>query len=123
MGSLSGTPKRGGSAMRPTRQALIIGSAVWAVVGALVASSAVPDVNRDARWFVGVASVVLPAAAAAAAVALRRGALRWAGVLLLISVATPTYFAWALNLPALVAGLGLTLAPSSLDGSPRPTRA
>jgi hypothetical protein len=109
--------------MRPTRQALIIGSAVWAVVGALVAISAVPDVNPDARWLVGVASVIFPAAAAAAAVALRRGALRWAGVLLLISVATPTYFAWALNLPALVAGLGLTLAPSSLDRSPGPTRA
>jgi hypothetical protein len=61
--------------MRPTRQALIIGSAVWAVVGALVAISAVPDVNPDARWLVGIA-----------------------------------------------AGLGLTLAPSSLDRSPAPPR-
>jgi len=35
--------------------------------------------------------VIFPAAAAAAAVALRRGAIRWGGVLLLVSVATPTY--------------------------------
>ena len=75
--------------MRPTRQVLVIGSIVWAVVGAAVA----------------------------AAVALRRGALRWAGVFLLLSVATPTYFAWALNLPALVIGLRLATAPSTLGGA------
>ncbi len=109
--------------MRPTRQALIIGSIVWAIVGAVVALTALPDVNADARWFVGAASVLFPAAAAGAALALRREALRLAGVLLLISVATPTYFAWPLNLPALLAGLGLVLAPSTFGGAPKPTPA
>jgi hypothetical protein len=95
--------------MRPVRQVLIVGSAVWAILGATVALSALPQSTPDSRWFVGMASVVFPAAAAIAAVALRRGALRWAGVLLLVSVATPTYFAWPLNLPALLVGGGLAL--------------
>jgi hypothetical protein len=90
---------------------LTIGSVLWAVVGAAVAFSALPQVNADARWFVGAASILGPGAAAAAAVALRRGAFRSAGVLLLVSVATPTYMAYGLNVPALAAGLGLTLAP------------
>jgi hypothetical protein len=78
---------------------------------------ALPEVNADARWLVGVASVVFPAAAVLAAMALRRGALRWAGVFLLVSVATPTYYAYPLNIPALVAGLVLLAAPSIVDGS------
>ena len=105
--------------MRPTRQVLVIGSLVWAVVGALIALSALPQANADARWLVGVASVVFPGAALVAAVALRRGALRWAGAFLLVSVATPTYFAWPLNLPALVVGLRLVMAPSTFGGAVR----
>lgn len=103
--------------MRPTRQVLVIGSIVWAVVGASVALSALPQANGDGRWLVGVASIVFPGAAVVAAVALRRGSLRWAGVFLLLSVATPTYFAWALNLPALVIGLRLAMAPSTFGGA------
>ena len=109
--------------MKPTRQVLVIGSVVWAVVGAAVALSALSQVNPDARWIVGVASVVFPAAAVGAALALRRGALRWAGALLLVSVATPTYFAWAVNLPALVAGLGLLLAPTTFAAVGNPESA
>ncbi len=38
--------------MRPTLRMLTIGSVLWAVVGAAVAFSALPQVNADARWFV-----------------------------------------------------------------------
>jgi hypothetical protein len=48
----------------------------------------------------------------AAALALRRRADRLAGVLLMLSVATPTYFAYVLNLPALMIGLALAAMPS-----------
>lgn len=96
------------------RQTVVVGSVAWAVVGALVALSALPSSMPDARWFVALASVLFPAAAAGAAFALKRGAVRLAGVLLLVSVATPTYFAWPLNVPALVAGLMLVMAPSTI---------
>ncbi len=106
--------------MKATRQVVTVGSAAWAVAGALIALVSVPNSTPDARWLVRLASVVFPAAAAAAAVALRRGAIRWGGVLLLVSVATPTYFAWPLNVPALVAGLVLVLAPSAVAMEPVP---
>jgi len=98
--------------MKPTRRVLIIGSVVWAVIGGLVALSQMSQANADARWLVGAASVVFPAAALAGAMALHRGATRWAGALLLVSVATPTYMAYPLNLPALGAGLWLLVAPT-----------
>lgn len=46
--------------MRPTRQVLVIGAVVWAIVGGVMALSALPQVDSDARWLVGVASVVFP---------------------------------------------------------------
>lgn len=109
--------------MKPTRQVLVIGSAVWAAIGALVALSQVPQANPDARWLVATASVAFPAAAAGAALALHRGALRWAGALLVLSVATPTYMAYPLNLPALVVGAGLLAAPGAFVSptTPSPT--
>lgn len=102
--------------MTPTRQMLITGSLAWAVAGAVVALSSLTEVKADARWLVGAASVVFPVAAVLAAMAMRRGALRWAGAFLLVSVATPTYYAYPLNLPALVAGLVLLAAPSIVEG-------
>lgn len=100
--------------MKPTRQTLSIGSAVWAAIGAAVALSQVGAANPDARWLVGAASVVFPAAAVLAALAVRRGALRVAGALLVVSVATPTYMAYPLNLPALVVGLALLMSPAAV---------
>jgi hypothetical protein len=105
--------------MTPTRRILIIGSIAWAAVGAIVALSQLSEVNADARWLVGVASVIFPGAAVLGAMALRRGAIRWAGLFLLVSVATPTYFAYPLNIPALIAGVVLLAAPSIVDGSRR----
>jgi hypothetical protein len=65
----------------------------WAVTGAGVAAVSLPAVNGDARLAVGLASGVFPLCALAAAIALRHGADRIAGLLLLLSVATPTYMA------------------------------
>jgi hypothetical protein len=82
-----------------------LGVVVWAVVGFTTAMAGLSRVNNDARWLVVTASIVGPLSAFAAAVLIRRGLLRWAGVLLIISVTTPTYFAWPLNVPALVFGV------------------
>src|SRR5262245_9225180 len=90
------------------RRALAIGACVWAAVGAAVAFTALGSVNADARLIVGVASVVGPLAALCAAWCVLRGRARAAGALLLVSVLTPTYFAYVLNLPAFVVGVALT---------------
>ncbi len=57
------------------------------------------------------ASAVFPACAVLAGFAVGRGNVRAAGVLLLLSAATPTYLLWVVNLPALVAGVALLAAP------------
>ena len=93
------------------RQVVIVGSCLWAVTGALVALAALPNVNDDARVAVALASVALPLCALGAAVALGRHRDRFAGLLLLLSVATPTYFAYALNVVPLIVGLALMLSP------------
>ena len=81
------------------------------MVGFAIALASVAAVDRDALVLVGLASVVFPLCAALAGVAVARGSPRVAGVLLVLSVATPTYFVWPVNLLALVAGVALVLAP------------
>jgi hypothetical protein len=54
-----------------------------------------------------------------AAVMLRRQHDRLAGLLLVASAATPTYFAYALNVPALVVGLALLASPCITLGEQR----
>ncbi len=93
------------------RQMLKTGALVWAVVGLMVALASLGRVNSDALLLVGAASVAFPMAAALASVALGAGRDRTAGLLLLVSVATPTYFAWVLNVPALLLGLTLLVVP------------
>jgi hypothetical protein len=86
------------------RRALIVASLLWAVIAGAVALVALPDVNPDVRLLIGVLSIVVPLAAVAAAWSLHRGNDRLAVVLLLVSVATPTYMAWAINVvPILLA--------------------
>ena len=48
--------------------------------------------------------MALPLTAVLAASALRRERDRVAGIFLLVSAATPTYFFWPVNLPALITG-------------------
>ncbi len=94
-----------------SRRVLQAGVLLWAAVGASVAIPAVTTASNDARLLVGTASVLGPVAAIAASASLARRFDRLAGVLLLASVVTPTYFAWALNVPAFVVGLVLVAAP------------
>ena len=96
------------------RRVLQIGALAWAAIGALVALASLGNVNADARLLVGAFSVAGPLAAVGAAWLLGRGADRGAGALLLVSVLTPTYFAYILNLPALVIGLALVVAPHAM---------
>ena len=93
------------------RRTVQIAATAWAMVGFAIALASLTAVNRDARVVVGVASVVFPLCAVSAGIAAARGNLRTAGVLLVLSVATPTYFVWPVNLFPLVAGVALVLAP------------
>ncbi len=110
------------------RQVLQAGTLVWAVAGAAVALGSLDNVNDDARLLVGIASIVGPLLSLGAAVQLGRHADRSAGVLLVLSaLLTPTYFAYAINLPVLVVGAMLVFAghwllPQSAD-SHRPRSA
>ena len=102
------------------RRVLQIGTLVWAAIGASVALTSLGNVNTDARLLVGAFSVAGPLAAVGAARLLGRGADRVAGALLLLSVLTPTYFVYVLNLPALLLGLALVVAPHAvLPGNTR----
>ena len=98
------------------RRFFAVGSCLWAVTGATVALSALGNVNDDARAVVTLASIAFPLCALAAAVLLDRRHDRLAGLLLLISVATPTYFAYAVNLPPLVVGVALLVSPRAIFG-------
>jgi hypothetical protein len=96
----------------------------WAVLAFGPAVHGLSRTSNDARWLVGVASILGPLCALWAAALIRQGFLRLAGALLVLSAATPTYFAWALNIPALVVGVsllaGLQLTPTvSGDGQPQ----
>ena len=94
------------------RRVLQVGVVVWAWCGAAVALASVRSLNADARVLVAVASVVGPSLAILAARQLSRRADRLAGVFLLISaLLTPTYFAYVINLPALLVGIALSAAP------------
>ncbi len=94
------------------RRSLQLGAVTWAAIGLAVALSSLSSVNPDARVAIGIASLAFPAFAVLAATALAHARDRAAGALLLVSVATPTYFAWVINLPALVVGLALVSAPT-----------
>jgi hypothetical protein len=98
------------------RRIVQFGSTVWAAAGAGVALASLSRVNDDARVLAGLASVVFPMCALCAAMALGRRHDRLAGLLLVVSVATPTYFAYPLNVPALVVGLTLLVSPRSALG-------
>jgi len=89
----------------------------WAITGLVLAVAALPGVSEDARLALGVASVAFPLCALGAVSAIRSHMDRLAGLLLLLSVATPTYFAYVANLPALLVGAVLLARPSLLGMS------
>lgn len=71
---------------------------VWAGIAAGIALPAISSSTPDSRVVVAAASIILPAAAAAAGLALRYRRVGLACGLLALSVGTPTYFAYMVNL-------------------------
>ena len=96
------------------RRLLKRGSLVWAGVGLLVALAALGSVNRDARPLYLAATAVGVGSALVASRMVKRHEDRLAGLLLIVSVITPTTFAWIIALPALLVGIGLLIAPRRL---------
>lgn len=87
------------------------GAILWRVVGLVIALRGLGDVNADAKLWVGVASVVLPLCAGLAGVLIiGHRSLGVASGLLFLSIGTPTYFAWAVNLIPIVLIVGLVIA-------------
>jgi uncharacterized membrane protein YeaQ/YmgE (transglycosylase-associated protein family) len=103
------------------RRALQLGSSAWAVVGFLVGLVAVRDATGTGRFVLIAACIAGPAAALLASLSLASHRDRFAGALLLASVVTPTVFAWVLNVPVLLIGLALLIAPA-LVNDPRVPR-
>jgi len=96
------------------RSWLSVFSAAWAGVAMAFALGTASSVNPDARaLFVVVATLTAGAAVMAARLLIAPARRRLAGVLLVVSAAAPTSFAWVLNVPAMLVGLFLVL-----DGQP-----
>ena len=93
------------------RQVVRLGAVAWASAGVVLGVASLGSVNSDALALVIAACVIGPGAAFIASWAVDHGHTRRAGWLLLLSVVTPTFFAWVLNVPALVVGLLLVIAP------------
>ena len=98
------------------------GAGLWAVLGGSVSLVGLASVNDDAVVVVGFFSIIGPALAVVATGMAARGSLRAAGVLLLMSaLATPTYFAYPLNVVAFACGLWLAAtARKTVQGRHRP---
>lgn len=90
---------------------LVMFGVFWGTLGLAIALPSSGQASADARLFVTLASVMFPLCSFAAAAMARAGRLRAAGLLFVGSAATPTYFAAAVNVPALVIGLWLLVRP------------
>lgn len=111
--------------MLNTRMVTTAGAALWAVLGGSVALAGLVSANDDAVLLVGFFSVLGPALAITAALAAARGSPRNSGLLLVVSaLATPTYFAYPLNVVVFAAGLwvaGSARSAAPDRGWPEPT--
>ena len=94
------------------RQVARIGSMAWSVIGFALGLRSIGAVNGDARVLVLTVCVVGSGSALMASAAVASRHQRLAGVLLVVSVITPTFFAWVLNVPALLVGVVLIFAPA-----------
>jgi hypothetical protein len=100
------------------RRVIEVGSMVWAVVALSVGLATLGSYNSDVHLLVIAACIVGAGSAVLASLTVAHRHDRIAGTLLIVSVIAPTSFAWALNLPALLVGAGLVLAPSMLLRDP-----
>jgi hypothetical protein len=96
------------------RRAIELGAVVWAVVGLIVGLRVLQSVNADARVLVLLACVVGSGSALLASACLSAHRDRLAGALLAASAVSPTVFAWAMNVPAVLVGAALVIAPTSV---------
>ena len=94
------------------RRAIEVGAVVWAVVGLVVGLRVLQSVNADAQLLVLLACVVGWGAALLASACLSVHRDRLAGALLAASAVSPTVFAWAMNVPAVLIGAALMIAPT-----------
>ena len=87
-----------------------IGALLWALIGVMITYRWRGSVNYDARRWIGFFGTVLPLCATAAAVLIkRRRNFTVAGGLLFLSIGTPTYAAWAINLIPIVLIIALII--------------
>jgi hypothetical protein len=92
---------------------------VWATIGFGIGLMEFGSINADARLLFSAAWVGGPLAAVLASIAVANRRDRTAGGLVLVSVVTPTFFAWPLTIPALVIGLALTITPHAVIADDR----
>jgi hypothetical protein len=87
-----------------------IGAAFWALLGIVIAYKTSDNVNHDAKGWVGFVSTVLSLCAIGAALLIKRGRyLGIAGALLFLSIGTPTYAAWAVNVIPIILIIALVM--------------
>lgn len=102
---------------------------LWAVIAAAIAFAGIVDIlfpppeagatGPLAMTLIISCSIIGPLAALVAARLVLRRRDRLSGLALAVSVITPTYFAAALNLPALIFGIALIILPLAKDNDAR----
>jgi len=92
------------------RWAVVVGSGVWAILVLVIGVTTFGEANPDARLLAGSAVVLATAAAVDASRLAFRARFGWAAAALLVSVAAPTYFLWAVNAVPVVLAVGAILA-------------
>lgn len=102
------------------RQIIARACIVWSITIVTIGVIAMPSVNDDAIALVLVATAATAIAAVGAARELIRGHDRIAGALLVASVAAPTFMAYVVGVPALIAGIVLLVRPRLLLPRERP---
>ena len=103
---------------------LAAASAVWGIAGFVLAGGALDQVNDDIAWLVTALTILGPLAALVGAWAIRQSRASVAVALLVVSLATPTYFA-ARTFPAIettceMGDVGHTHVLKCLGGQGRP---
>ena len=92
------------------RHVLVVGSLVWAAVGAAAALYLLTQINSDALLIVGALTILGPLSAVMASSRFARGSDRTAGALLVVSAVTPCII-YPLNALAIVVGLVAVIRP------------
>lgn len=103
-------------AMSRAQQAVVFGSAAWAVAVLVVGIATFGVVNDDARLFVGGAILAAAFAAFGASWLAFREHLGWAALALGVSVVAPTFFLWVINVvPLVLAAVALRVRTQLAD--------